>query len=74
MNNPQPLRKITAKDLGEIHPKEAELIHLIRTQYRFGTIELVLRDGLPEDIIKTVKRHRLGNGVPAENELSTDEH
>lgn len=64
-------KKITIKELGELHPKEAELIYLIRTQYRFGSIELVLRDGLPEDIIKTVRRHRLGNGVPEES-LSTD--
>lgn len=71
MTNQQPNKKITAKDLGELHPKEAELIYLIRTQYRFGSIELILRDGLPEDIIKTVKRHRLGNGIPAENDLST---
>lgn len=67
----QPPKKITAKDLGEIHPKEAELIWLIRKQYRFGTIEIYLRDGLPEDIIKTVKRHRLGNGI-AEGDLSTE--
>lgn len=71
MINQQPNKKITAKDLGELHPKEAELIYLIRTQYRFGTIELILRDGLPEDIIKTVKRNRLGSGIPAENDLST---
>lgn len=63
-----PIKKITAKDLGELHPKEAELIWLIRHQYRFGSIEIYLRDGLPEDIIKTVKRQRLGNGVPADEE------
>lgn len=67
----QPNKKqITARDLGELHPKEAELIYLIRTQYRFGVIELYLREGLPEDIVKTVKRYRLGNGVPVEEELS----
>ncbi len=70
MTQPQPKKQITSRDLGELHPKEAELIYLIRTQYRFGTIELYLRDGLPEDIIKTVQRHRLGFGV-AEEELST---
>ena len=71
MRQNQPNKKITSKDLGALHPKEAELIYLIRTQYRFGSIELVLRDGLPEDIIKTVRRHRLGNGIPTE-ELSTE--
>lgn len=68
--NKQPPKKITLSDLGELHPKEAELIYLIRTQYRFGSIEIYLRDGLPEDIIKTVKRHRLGNGVAEDDELS----
>lgn len=62
--------KLTLKDLGEVHPKEIELIWLIRHKYRFGLIELYLRDGLPEDIIKTVSRQRLGNGIPADD-LST---
>ena len=54
-------KQITSKDLGELHPKEVELIWLIRHQYRFGVIELQLRDGLPQDILKTVNRHRLGS-------------
>ena len=52
----------TAKDLGELHPNEVELIWLIRHQYRFGAIEIQLRDGLPQDVIKTVHRYRLGSG------------
>ena len=35
-------KQITSKDLGELHPKEVELIWLIRHQYRFGVIELQL--------------------------------
>lgn len=53
--------KITIEDLGELHPKEIELIWRIRNKHRFGIIELKLRDGLPQDIIKTVHTHRLGN-------------
>jgi len=60
MNQPTK-NQITLKDLGVLHPKEIELIWLIRNQYRFGTIELQLRDGLPQDVIKTVHRHRLGS-------------
>lgn len=59
----QKKRKITINDLGELHQKELELIYLIRTQYRYGNIEIYLRNGLPEDIIKTVRRHRLGDGL-----------
>jgi len=56
-------KRITISDLGELHPKEAELIYLIRTKYRFGIIEIMVRDGLPEDILKTINRYRLGSGV-----------
>lgn len=52
--------KITTEDLGELHQNEIELIYYIRTKYRFGVIEIQLRDGLPQDIIKTIERHRLG--------------
>ena len=56
-------QKITSNDLGELHQKEIELIYLIRNKYRFGSIELILRDGLPQDVLKTVNRQRLGDGV-----------
>lgn len=44
------------KGLGELHPKEAELIMLIRTQYRFGNIEIIIQDGLPQQVLKTIHR------------------
>ena len=52
--------KTTAKSLGKLHQKEIDLIYLIRTKYKFGSIELKLRDGLPQDIVKTIERERLG--------------
>jgi len=55
------------KELGELHPQEIELIWQIRTKYRFGSIEITTRNGLPEDIIRTVRRERLGTFT----ELST---
>lgn len=63
MTNQLPKKKITSEDLGDLHQKEIDLIYLIRNKYRFGSIELILRDGLPEDILKTVNRQRLGNLV-----------
>lgn len=49
------------KELGELKPQEIELIWLIRNVYRFGKIEIDTRDGLPQDLLKTVERTRLGN-------------
>ena len=34
----------------ELHPREALLIQRIRNKYRFGMIEIRLKDGLPIDI------------------------
>lgn len=45
--------------LNELHPKEIELIQLIRTQYRFGNIEIVVQDGLPQQVLKTIHRRAL---------------
>jgi hypothetical protein len=61
------LAKRALNEIGELHPQEIELIWQIRNKYRFGSIEIVTRDGLPEDIIRTVKRQRLGTF----SELST---
>ena len=54
------LTKQATKELGELHPQEAELLLLIRKTYRFGRITIETRDGLPFDILETVKRTRLG--------------
>lgn len=45
--------------LGILHPKEIELILLIRTQYRFGNIEIIIQDGLPQQVLKTIHRKAL---------------
>jgi hypothetical protein len=52
--------------LGRLKPQEIELIHLIRTKYKFGNLEIIIRDGVPTDLLKTVERTRLGT-------FSTDE-
>lgn len=58
--------KITTNDLGELRQQEVELIFLIRNVYRFGEVTILTRDGLPQDVVKTVMRVRLG-------QLSTDD-
>lgn len=66
---PQKETKNQQNSLGELKPQEIELILLIRTKYRFGSIEIVTRDGLPVDILRTVERTRMGSG--SSHELST---
>ncbi len=58
--------KLSLNDIGELKPQELELIYLLRHVYRYGEVTILTRDGLPQDILKTVARTRLGN-------LSTDE-
>lgn len=54
---------VTQEDLGALHQSEVDLVWLIRTKYRYGTVEILTRDGLPADILKTTERERLGSGV-----------
>ncbi len=54
------------KDILPLKQQEIDLIYLLRHVYRFGSVEIVMRDGVPVDIVKTVERIRLGS-------LSTDE-
>lgn len=65
--NQKKLAEKTLKELGDLHPQEIELIWMIRHRYRFGRVEIETRDGLPQDVVKTIERKRLGNF----SELST---
>ncbi len=44
----------------QLKQQEVDLINLMRTKYRYGTIEIVVRDGVPQDVLKTIERTRLG--------------
>jgi len=55
------LQKLTFKDIGELKQQEIDLIYLIRNVYRFGEVTILTRDGLPQDVVKTVLRVRLGD-------------
>lgn len=63
--NQQPKNKKqpSQESLGPLNDAEIELIWLIRNKYRFGTIEIVTRDGFPVDILRTIERTRLGQGI-----------
>ena len=54
----------------ELSPKEANLIHKIRTKYLFGEILVECRDGLPHRIKKTVEYEMLdGESFPQSFDL-----
>lgn len=43
------------KTFNDLHPKEVELIKLIREKFRFGKITVILHDGLPQRIEETIQ-------------------
>ena len=51
---------ITADDLLPLKQQEVDLIYLLRHVYRYGSVEILVRDGVPNDIMRTVERTRLG--------------
>jgi len=57
---------IKEEDILPLRQQEIDLIYLLRKRYRFGNVEIVMRDGVPIDVIKTIERTRLGD-------LSTEE-
>lgn len=57
-------KRLTVKDLGELKQQEIDLIYLIRNVYRFGEVTILTRDGLPQDVVKTVLRVRVGDLSP----------
>lgn len=44
----------------ELSPAEEELIRLIRKTYRYGSIEIITKNGQPVQILRTVERQLLG--------------
>lgn len=54
-------KKQKNKVLGELHPREVDLIYQIRTRFRYGEISVVTVDGLPKQIIRTVERQLLSD-------------
>jgi hypothetical protein len=50
-----------SEDLGELHQMEIDLILTLRHEFPFGKVEIEMRDGLPQYLLKTVNRRKLGN-------------
>lgn len=56
----KPKKILTNEDIGELKPKEAELIFMIRNRFRWGTIEIDVKNGEPFRILKAYDTHALG--------------
>jgi hypothetical protein len=50
---------VELQGLLPLKPQEIELIKLIRNKYRYGSVEIVVKDGVPLDLIRTIERERL---------------
>lgn len=44
--------------------QEIDLLYVLQNKYRYGNVEIVMRDGLPVDLLKTIVRVRLGELSP----------
>lgn len=52
--------EITQETLGTLHKNEIDLIFLIRTKCRFGSIEVITREGLPDRVSRILEFQKLG--------------
>lgn len=60
-------QELNQQQILPLKQHEIDLIYLMRTKYRYGTIEIQVRDGLPQALLKTVQRTNLGNGFPQDD-------
>lgn len=61
------MNQLNQHQILPLRQNEIDLIVLMRSKYRFGTIEVLMRDGLPQALLKTVERTNLGQGFPQMN-------
>lgn len=60
MENQPKIAKVSQESLGQLDQAEIELIHHIRTRFRFGQIAVEVRDGKPYRINKVTEYQTLG--------------
>ena len=64
--------KVNREDLGQLHEMEIDLILTLRHEFPFGKVEIEMRDGLPQYLLKTVNRRKLGNFMVMKRKDLTD--
>lgn len=68
-NQKKTITKEDLKDLKDLHPLEIDLILTLREDFRFGTVEIQMHEGLPRNLLKTIQRRNLGNFEVFHNRL-----
>ena len=63
--NPQ--SDTTVIEILELHPSEVQLLSSLRKRFRFGEVLIVMRDGLPVQLKRTVEYENL-----TDKKISTD--
>jgi hypothetical protein len=58
----KPLKKEDRKIMIEVHQAEFELLKRIREKYQYGEITILVRDGLPNDIIREYHKEKFWFG------------
>jgi hypothetical protein len=61
---------LTIEDLGVIHENELALLHMLRTKYRYGKVEIETQNGIPVFVSRTVERDKLGRVVLSTSEVA----
>ncbi len=52
-------QNIKIEDLLPLREQEMNLLYILRNKYQQGSVEIIVRDGIPYDILRTVERVRL---------------
>ena len=60
MENQHKTAKVSQETLGPLDQAEIELVHHIRTRFRYGQIVVEVRDGKPYRINKVTEYQTLG--------------
>ena len=68
-NQKKTITKEDLKDLKDLHPLEIDLLLTLREDFRFGTVEIQMHEGLPRNLLKTIQRRNLGNFEVIHNRL-----
>lgn len=55
---------LSQNDILPLRQQEVDLIYILRHKYQYGSVEIIMRDGIPYDILRTVERVRLGKLTP----------
>jgi hypothetical protein len=58
----KPLKKEDRKFQMEVHQAEFELLKRIRERYQYGEITIVIKDGLPTDIVREYHKDKIWFG------------